>query len=177
MKKIVRLILANRWPAFLGGILMMAITANAVLVYVATRPNVPKAIENYYERSLNWDADAAVVAASRALGWTVHFAIPAGEQFAMAMRRPVDVTIRRRNGEPVTGLTGRLLCQPPGRSDQLESGLTELPHERGHYRALAPIAQPGEWQLSLDGDVDGTPFVYSERIMVAGQPSAKGPNR
>jgi nitrogen fixation protein FixH len=166
--KLVRFISANRWPAFLGGILMMSITAQGVLVYVATRPSTPRPIANYYERSLDWDADAAVLAASRELGWSVAIDVPAGDQYTVAASRPVDLIVRDRDGEPVTGLAGRLISQPPAESRKLESPLTELPHDRGHYRTLAPLGQPGVWLLSIDAELDGAHFVHSQRITVGG---------
>jgi len=165
---VLRFISANRWPAFLGGILLMSITAQGVLVHVATRPSSPRPIANYYERSLNWDADAAVLAASRELGWSVAIDVPAGDQYAVTARRPVDLVVRDREGEPVAGLSGRLISQPPAESRKLESELTELPHDRGHYRTLAPLGKPGVWLLSIDAERGGTHFVHSQRVTVGG---------
>jgi hypothetical protein len=167
MKKIIRFIVANRWPAFLGGILLMSITAHAILVFVATRGNAPRPVDRYYERSLEWDADAADVAASRELGWQVAFDIPGGDQYQITTVRPVDIIILDRDGKAVVGLTGRLVGQPPGDTSLLESPLTELPHDPGHYRTLARLA-PGIWKLSIDAHLGDTHFVHTESVDVDG---------
>jgi len=158
---------ANRWPMFVLGIMVMTFSAYVVLVYVATRPNAPRPIANFYQRSLEWDADAAIKAASQKLGWSVQLEIPRGAQYAVAASRPVDVTVRDREGAPVTGLSGQLVAVRPAdtRLDNA-SALTELPHAPGHYRALARLAAPGIWELSVDASLGTTRFVYTQRISV-----------
>ena len=76
--KFFRLISEYRWPIYIGGHLTMSIVACAVLVWVATRPDAPRPIEGYYEAAQAWDADESVLDASRALGWTVTYDLPAG---------------------------------------------------------------------------------------------------
>ena len=169
MKRYIQFLSANRWPVFIVGFLLMSITANAILVYVATRPDVPRPIKDYYKRSLSWDADRAELAASRQLGWSVKIKVPEGQQFALSARRPVDVVVRDRQGKPVTGLQGRLFAMRP--ADTTLNGfspLTELPHAPGSYRTLARLAAPGLWELSIDARQGQTPFVYKTRVSVDG---------
>ncbi len=168
--KVIRFTVANRWPAFLAGILLMSITANGVLVFVATRGDAPRPLEGYYERSLAWDAEAADLAASRALGWSVRIEVPGGEPYQLAAVRPVDITVLDRDGRAVTGLAGRLVSQPPGDTSLLGSPLTELPHAPGHYRTLARLG-PGIWRLSIDAHLGDTHFVHTQELNVdGGQP-------
>ena len=58
---------------------MMSVTAYGVLAYIATRPGAPRPMAGYYERSLRWDEDSALLAASEQLGWQVRFDVPRGE--------------------------------------------------------------------------------------------------
>ena len=167
--KIFRVISTYRWPFILGGMLTMSIVAQGVLVFVATRPDAPRPIADYYERGLAWEADAALLAASRRLGWSVQLEVPAGDEYALAELRPVDITVQGRDGLPVTELSGRLVAVRP--SDPRlggESALVELPHEPGHYRTLARLSVAGLWELSLDARRGETRFLYTERVMVAG---------
>ncbi len=161
---------AHRWPALVFGLLALSVTANGVLVYVATRPDAPLPIEDFYRRSQRWDAEQAEQAASRQLGWTVRFSVPGGPPYTLLERRPVDVVVRDRQGRPVTGLHGRLLAlRPADTSLNGASPLTELPHAPGSYRSLARLPVPGLWQLSLDAHRDQTPFTYSARVRVDGE--------
>ena len=169
MKKFLIFLWVYRWPTFVIGFLVMSLTANGILVYVATRPGVPVPIADYYEKSLAWEADQAKLAASRQLGWTVKIQVPKGKQFALTDRRPVDVTVRDKQGKPVTGLTGRLFAMRP--ADTRLNGfskLTELPYDPGSYRSLARMPAPGLWEVSIDARREGTPFQYKTRVTVDG---------
>lgn len=172
--KIVKLLAAYRWPAFLMGLLVMSVSAQAVLVYVATRPDVPQPLDDYYERSRHWDRDSALRSASKQLGWRVRFEVPQGDQYLRGMPRPVDVRVTGRDGQAVTGLAGELVALRP--SDQRLNSrgtLTELPHEPGRYRTLVRLAAPGVWKLNVDARRGEVRFVHSQRVSIT-VPSAKG---
>ncbi len=156
-----------RWPLYLTGLLTMSILAYAILVWVATRPTAPRPIAGFYEASQEWDADEAVVAASRALGWTVTYELPAGVPHVAGTPRPVDVQVTDRDGKGVTGLTGRLFALRAAEARRGPPGtLVELPHLAGSYRALLRVDEPGAWDFRLDARRDGQRFVHSARVAV-----------
>jgi nitrogen fixation protein FixH len=156
-----------RWPLFVGGLLAMSIGSQGVLVWFATRPDSPRPIANYYQKSLEWDAETAVIEASRQLGWKVTLDIPTGTELAVGARRPVDVTVADRYGYPVTELVGRLVAvRPADIRLNGESELVELPHRAGSYRTLAALTAPGLWELHLDTRRGDTRFVHTERVVV-----------
>lgn len=168
MKKLLSALRAYRWPLFLMSLLVMSISAHGILVCVATRPNAPRPIAGFYERSQQWDSDSAERAASKQLGWKVDFSIPAGQQYLTGMPRPVDVAITDRDGQAVSGLAGKLLAKRP--SDQrlnARGELYELPHAPGRYRSLVRLAAPGVWELSVDARLGKLHFVHSDRVDVA----------
>ena len=160
---------AYRWPLIISGLLGMSILAQGILVYVATRPDAPRPIADYYERGLAWEADAAQLAASQRLGWSTTVEVPAGEQYTLTSRRPVDITVHDRDGQPVSGLSGRLVAVRPADTRlNSESQLLELPHAPGNYRSLASLPVGGVWELSLDVRRGETHFVHTERVTVDG---------
>jgi len=153
---------------YLGGILAMSVVAQGVLVYVATRPDAPRPIQSYYQRSLEWDADAAVAAASAQLGWSVRYGVPTDTPHAPGMPRPVDVIVASGDGQPVRGLAGRLLAIRPADSRLSQSGtLTEIPHLPGTYRTLIRLDEPGAWELRLVVGKGASRFVHGERVTLA----------
>ena len=167
-KSIPALLSAYRWPMIIVGLLSMSIIAQGVLVYVATRPDVPRPMKNFYELSLQWDADAAELAASRDLGWHVRFELPKGTPLASNMPRPIDVHVQDRDGAPIPDLTGRLLALRPSDDRRNQEGvLTALPHIPGTYRTLIRLNDPGIWEFRLDTQRQGLRFVYLERVTLS----------
>jgi nitrogen fixation protein FixH len=166
--RLLRLASQNRWPLFVVGLLAMSVSAQAVMVFVATRPSAGRPYANYYQHALQWDADSAVLAASRALGWTVSIDIPRGPELAFAELRPVDVTIADRDGQPVTGLEGQVVTTRA--ADSRAGGATALvalPQTPGRYRSLARLPQAGQWVVGLDAHLGATRFVFRTLVELA----------
>lgn len=174
--KIFRLISEYRWPIYLGGHLAMSVVACSVLVWVATRPDTPRPIQGYYEAAEAWDADEAVQAASRQLGWTVHYVLPEGVPHLAGMPRPIDVVVSDRGGLPVDGLAGQLVAVRPSDSRLTQRGdLVAVPGVHGAYRTLVRLDQPGAWEFRLDTRQQATRFVNNTRFSVpADSPVAAG---
>jgi hypothetical protein len=165
--KLLRTLSEYRWPIYLGGLLAMSVVACGVLVFVATRPDSPRPIRGYYEAARSWDADEAVADASRQLGWTVHYDLPADVPHYRGMLRPVDVRVSDRDGKPVSGLAGRLFAVRPSDTRLNQAGdLTELPQQPGSYRSLVTIDEPGAWELRIDTKQQALRFVHAARLTV-----------
>lgn len=164
--KMLRLISEYRWPIYLGGHLAMSVVACGALVWVATRPDVPRPIEGYYEAAEAWDADESVYEASRRLGWTVRYDLPAGVPHYPGMPRPVDVTVTDRDGQPVDGLAGQFVAVRPSDSRLSQRGeLVGLP-THGTYRTLIRLDQAGAWEFRLNTQRQATHFVHASRFSV-----------
>jgi hypothetical protein len=174
--KILRTVSEYRWPIYLGGLLTMSIVASGVIVYVATRPNAPRPIKGYYEAARAWDADEAVVEASRELGWTVRYELPSDVPHFAGMPRPVDVRVADRDGRAVTGLTGHLFAVRSSDTRLNQTGsLTELPQQPGSYRTIVLIDAPGEWEFRIDTRQQALRFVHAARFSVpAAEPASAG---
>jgi hypothetical protein len=173
--KAIKILVAYRWPLYLGGLLLMSVIANAVLVYVATRPDAPRPTVDYYEKSLDWDTDAALIEASQQLGWTVEYGIPGGPQYSSDAPRPVDVVVTDPDGAGVVGLQGRLVAVRPADPALNQAGdLVELPHAPGHYRTLLRLGAWGIWEFNLDAERGALRYVYSGRVQVPAGPEAGG---
>lgn len=165
--RLLRTLSDYRWPIFIGGHLTMSVVACGVLVYVATRPDAPRPIQDYYEAARAWDADGALEAASRDLGWTVRYELPAGVPHVPGMLRPVDVTVVDREGRPVAGLAGQLVAVRPSDARLTQRGaLVALPAAAGGYRTLVRLDEPGAWELHLDARQQTMRFVHAARVVV-----------
>jgi hypothetical protein len=173
--KILRTLSDNRWPIYLGGLLVMSVAASGVLVWVATRPDSPRPIRGYYEAARAWDADEAVAEASRQLGWTVRHELPSDVPHVPGMPRPVDVRVADRDGRPVSGLAGTLFAIRPSDTRLNQSGgLTELPQQPGTYRTLVVIDEAGTWELRIDVRQQALRFVHAARLTVPAAADGRG---
>lgn len=171
--RLLALVSEYRWPIFIGGHLTMSVVACGVLVWVATRPDVPRPIEGYYEAARTWDADEAVETASRALGWEVRYELPPGVPHLAGMPRPVDISVTDRAGRPVTGLAGQLVALRPADARLTQRGvLVPVPTAAGVYRTLVRLDEPGVWDLRLDTRQDAMRFVHTARLHLADAPQA-----
>ena len=170
--RLLRVLSEYRWPIYLGGLLSMSVVACAVIVWVATRPDSPRPIRGYYEAARAWDADEAVADASRRLGWTVRYQLPAGIPHYAGMPRPVDVTVADREGRPVSGLAGRLFAIRSSDTRLNQSGeIVELPQQAGSYRTLVVLDAPGAWELRIDATQQALRFVHAAGFDVPADPA------
>lgn len=165
--KLTRVLSDYRWPIFVGGLLAMSIVASGVIVWVATRPDAPRPIKDYYEAAQAWDADEAVEAASRQLGWSVQYTWPTDVPHLAGMPRPIDVQVADRAGQPVTGLRGRLFAIRPSDTRLNQTAdLVALPQSPGRYRTLVRVDAPGAWDVRIDVTQGAVRFVHAARVEV-----------
>jgi hypothetical protein len=173
--KIVRLISDYRWPIYIAGHLTMSVVACGVLVWVATRPDTPRPIPDYYQSARNWDADEGAIEASRELGWQVRFSLPGEVPYVPGAPRPVDVVVIDRSGRPVSGLAGRLLAIRPSDARLNQDGaLVEMPARAGNYRTLMRLDTPGAWEFRLDARLQALHFVQASRLTLDDASNAAG---
>ncbi|MCK6548776.1 FixH family protein [Myxococcota bacterium] len=156
-----------RWPLHVGALLGLSIIAQGFIVYYATSSDAPHPLSGYYEKSLQWDRDQAVEAASAQLGWKVEIALPAGPEVVDGMARPIDVHLVDGAGNPVTGLSAELYALRPADTRlNVKARLVELPHAPGHYRTVVLLGAPGLWELGIDGKLGAARYIHHERVMV-----------
>ncbi len=163
--KALRFVSDYRWPIYIAGHLTMSIVACGVLVWVATRPDTPLPIPDYYQTAQAWDADEAALDASRALGWQVTFTLPEDVPYVAGAPRPVDISVVDRTGTPVPGLAGRFAAVRPSdaRLNQ-SSSFVELTGQAGRYRTLVRLDRPGAWEFRLDAQQQALRFVHASRV-------------
>lgn len=165
--RLVRLLSNYRWPIYIAAHLVMSVTACAVLVWFATRPDAPRPIPGYYEAAETWDVAAAAEAASRQLGWSVELQLPTDIPYVLGMPRPLDITVVDRGGRPVSGLVGHILATHQTDDGRAQRGeLVELPQHPGSYRCLVHLDHAGAWNVRLEARQQTLRFVQDGRLSV-----------
>ena len=62
------------WPVLVVGLLLVSVTANLVILFVATNDPSFAVEKDYYTKAVNWDEKRAQDARNLALGWNVDLA-------------------------------------------------------------------------------------------------------
>ncbi len=142
------------WPLFIVGLLTMSVVTVTITVMAARSDGGAQVIDDYYQKAVNWDETAALQAASDALGWQADVAVGPADADA----RPVEITLRDREGLPIEGAEGTIRAFRPQRAGVVaESPLmaTETP---GLYRQTFPINQAGLWDFEIVATQDSLRF-------------------
>ena len=143
---------SSLWPVLLVGLLVLGVGANLVLLVVATGDPSFAVERDYYRKGVEWDRTLAQQRADALLGWTLACAVRAGT---------VEVTLRDAAGVPIPGATVSLEGFHNARAAQIVTAALADAGE-GTYRARAPIARPGLWELRFRA-VRGTD-VYTQTV-------------
>ncbi len=153
------------WPLFVIAILMMSVGAATITVIAARSDGGAQVVSDYQAVGVNWNERAAVQAASDNLGWTAEVQV-ADETLENGLR-PVMLTVRDRDGQPITDLQGTVRLERP----QLAQAVTQLPVQPlpdalGPYVFNAPITATGLWDFVIDVTHGDARFVTTVRTEV-----------
>jgi nitrogen fixation protein FixH len=138
-----------RWPAMIIGFLSLSVFAGVYTLIQAQSDGGVSVIDNYYQKSLDWDQAAAERAAAAALAIDVEVAPPSDEAPGF---RSVTLVVHDADGQPVTNLRGALRAtQPHTTTDDVAAiPLSPVPDAPGTYRQQLPMASAGLWDVELD---------------------------
>jgi nitrogen fixation protein FixH len=150
------------WPGAIVALLLLGIGSAFTILIASRSDGGAQVIENYYERAVDWDAEADRQAASARLGWTLHIQVA-----SVANGNPlrdVEATVRDREGTPVAGLVGTLrLSRPQHARPVAELPLAPVPDQPGSYRQAMPIDAPGLWDFQILARRDTSHFQATVR--------------
>jgi len=115
---------------------------------------------DYYQKAIGWDRTQAQAATNQRLGYTI--TAPGVVKFDVHGLASLELTIRDRNGQPVTGaqLTARAFANAYS-GKLLHVGFEE--QAAGRYRAKFAVDHPGQWVLQLAGSLGGELFTADVR--------------
>lgn len=152
-----------RWPIGLVGVILCFFIADGMLIYMAHRDYDAVAPEaGYYERAVNHDEVRERIHRAELAGLKAD--IKVAEAPIPTMPRRVDVLVRDGEGEPVTGLEGRLTAIRPSDARLKNEGqLTAVPGQDGLYRLLLKVPVAGLWEFELDAKRGGDEYLMIVR--------------
>ena len=115
---------------------------------------------DYYKKAISWDQAQAQAASNQRLGYVVE--LPAIVRFDAHGRATLDLTVRDRLGQPVTGAQLSASAFANAYSGSLiRAEFAE--QSGGHYRAELTVSHPGQWVFAIVGNVGGERFTADLR--------------
>jgi nitrogen fixation protein FixH len=133
------------WTCVVVGLLTLGIGTSIGGAFLALRSK-PMIEDSYYNRALHWDDHAALVQASRELGWKTQLTV--GEAVTSTGEKGLILYVTDRTGAPLDHATVTIAYFH--RAHPLEMRQTELKFiEGGIYAASTPLAHAGIWEFRL----------------------------
>jgi nitrogen fixation protein FixH len=134
------------YPGMVIGLLLMSVGFVTTTVIAAHSDGGPQVVEDYYQKSVDYDETQARREAAANTGWTVEVTnlaeAGAGE--------PLLIEIVDRKGQPVTGLEGTLELRRPELARAVgTSELTPAAGKPGFYEASVAAGRDGLWDIEM----------------------------
>ncbi len=136
----------RRWSLIIVGLLLLNLSAGAVLVLSARGDPSHHVEQDYYQRALAWDETVAQRRRSQQLGWRVQL-----ELLALAgggVR--VQLGLVDRLGEAVHGAMVRMTAFHEARAGHRLVRTLTAAGGAGHHHTVLLRPRPGRWKLSFE---------------------------
>lgn len=136
-----------QWPLLVTAALLFTVGVNVVMLFAAGGdPNGTVVEPDYYRKAVEWDRTMARRAASDRLGW-----VSTAEVGALAAgRRDVRVTLRDRDGAPITDAAVEVTL-----IHNLDAAVPvhgTLRAQDGGYAASFEIPRGGQWEVRVHAE-------------------------
>ena len=147
------------WPFVIAGALALHVAASLIVVYVATSNPSYAVEEDYYAKSMAWDATRTQARVNADLGWAL--AVSANPPSAPGEQPVLEVRLSDTSGAPVDGAVIAVEAFHNARShDIIRAPLQGAGN--GLYRATLPMRRDGRWELRFTVDRGTDHFTFSE---------------
>jgi len=144
-------------------LLGISITFSVYTLFAAQSDGGPAVVENYYEKGKNWNASSEARRNGDALSVDVDVQAAGVEK----RLRPVVLTVRDADGEPVSALRGTVrLYRPQTVELQATIPLSPVAGEPGVYHQLLPIQSAGLWDVELHANRGSAAVSKTVRIEI-----------
>ena len=136
------------WPIMVVSLLLLNVSIVLVTLFLARSDGGAQVIENYYEKGVEWDVQAAVRASSDALGWEADVILI--KDNVVPGFCTLEVAIQDSDGYGVEGLIGSfILFRPQKARPVLEMPLLPDVNRPGLYYQMVPFQDSGLWDIEL----------------------------
>lgn len=132
---------SHRWPAAIIGLIGLNMAIVGATIYFATHDPSAAVEPDYYQKAVDWDADARERARSERLGWTASVELDAPGE--------LSVRLTDRDGHAVAGAQIVVRAFAVARAGDRQT-LTCTETQSGRYVAPIAVSRRGLWQFHVD---------------------------
>jgi len=136
------------WALVPVALLLSSALGVGSMALIATRDPHFATEQDYYKKAISWDQTQAQAASNQRLGYVAE--LPALVRFDAQRHATLNLTLRDRLGQPVTG--ARLSAEAFANAysgKQVRAVFEEQPG--GHYRAELTVSHAGQWVFEIVG--------------------------
>ncbi len=134
------------WPGIIFWLLGTSFSLMSVTLFLAVSDRSFGVEEDYYAKAVSWDADAAALAASDALGWDAEITL--APTLDLSGKRAVMVVLTDADGKAVEATASPVFAfHHTRRNETVHFDLSRI--GPGRYAVGAPLLRDGLWQLRL----------------------------
>lgn len=147
------------WPGIVVALLVFQIIISGVAVVLASKDGGPVVVEDYHQRSLDWDNHRAELNASAQLGWRAVWMIEP-ESDAIGQRQ-LRVDIIDADRQPIVGADVSAVVFHHAHANQRQTLKLEEATP-GCYVVKFPARWSGIWELELEAKRESNRFLLNE---------------
>ena len=132
------------WPGLVITLLLSSVVWWVGMLFVAKSGGGPQIVDDYYQKSVDWEETEALRQAAKNSGWDVEldWSVGGGERLGLYV---VD-----RHGEPVDGLDGSVELYRPERAGAVDTGsLESVDGQPGRYVVDVAATRAGLWDIII----------------------------
>ena len=148
------------WPIGIIAILAASVTANIVMMRIASDDPSFAVEPDYYRKAVLYDSTLAQTHRNLDLGWSVQaFA----DSIVRGQPTRLRVVLRDERAQPLLGAVVDATVLFNARANDLATA-TLADEGAGVYSATFPINTPGEWEVRVNATRDTSHFTSSTRL-------------
>lgn len=148
------------YPGMVIGLLLMSVGFVVTTVIAAHSDGGPQVVDDYYQKSVDYEQTQALRGAAENSGWKVDV-----RNLADAVEgRPLVVSVKDARGRPVSGLKGTLELRRPERSAaHAASALSPVVGAPGTYEARVTPDREGLWDVTIRAERGSAEYLFEVR--------------
>jgi nitrogen fixation protein FixH len=150
------------WVGLIAGALGTHVILCVVTATIATSDPSFAVVPGYHQQALRWDEKLAADRAGAALGWSAE--VVPGSTADVLGRRAVVVTLRDRDGRPVTGANVEANVFHHARAAEAHTVSFAETADAGTYAATTEMRRAGLWEVRLSVRRGDGRFVATQTI-------------